>query len=266
MISFQLNTLEILDLMAYLISLSFLGYATLSDLRSREVENWVWMFYGPLGIAVTFLKIIIEPHFFVVSLASIIIVSGIALLMFYLGLFGGADAKAFICLSVTNPLCPLWILPIFGCLQPIYPLSVLYNAYLLSSSVIIYNIVKNLKYRYRKGSIFDGFNDTSIKNKILAVLTGYKVEVSRLRNSFLYPMEKFQQDKRRFTIFFDAEVDRDERVNELRRDCTRYNVNEVWATPGLPLLGFVMISFILTSWVGDMLIKLIMSTLQNLLF
>ncbi|MEM2865511.1 MAG: A24 family peptidase C-terminal domain-containing protein [Candidatus Bathyarchaeia archaeon] len=246
-----------LNLIGFVSSLGFLGYAAYSDLRSREVDDLVWILYGSMGLLLTLVRLLQDGGLWRILSASIVLTSAIALSMAYMGLFGGADAKAFICLSLANPVWP-WSSPLLGWIHPLYPLAVLYNAYLLSAAVIPYALARNISYALRRGGLFQGFEDSPAASKLLAVLTGYKVSLGELEKGHLYPMERIVDGERRFSLLFDAEADRGELLEELKRRCEAYGVEEAWATPGLPLLAFVFPALPLTGLIGDVLVSLIL--------
>lgn len=260
-----LNTVETVDVIAYIISLVFLSYAAFSDLKRREVDNWVWLIYAPLGMSATIIRIICEPTLWMVSLFSIVVTSCIALLMFYLGLFGGADAKAFLCLAVTTPIFPLWIKPVLGWFHPIFPLAVLFNTYLLTVSILVYASLKNVSYLIRrKETLFKDFEKLSFTRRILAFFTGYKVTFDTLRREYLYAMEEVDGGERKLRMFFNAEIDREVSINELEKKYKADKIHEVWATPGLPLLTFAFASFLITAIVGDVLTEMIILLIDGL--
>lgn len=259
----SLSHLEALNLVGFAASLGFLGFAALRDLKSREVEDQVWTLYGPLGLGLTVARLLYDHGSLKPVSASILLTSTIALLMFYLGLFGGADAKAFICLSLANPVWPL-SKPALGWIHPIYPLAVFYNTYLLAVTVVLYTLARNIRYMLRRGRLFQGFEAVSPMSKLLAILTGYKVNLKELEKGYLYPMEKIMDGKRRFTLLFDAEADREELLKEFRREYESYEIQEAWATPGLPLLVFAFLALLFTGLLGDILAKSILWVIEGI--
>ena len=72
----------------------------------------------------------------------------IAFGLFYFGLFGGADAKAILCLGVTMPLAPSTYPTLIGYLHPFFPIVVTITSYLCSSSVIIWLGLLNVRPLY----------------------------------------------------------------------------------------------------------------------
>ena len=97
--------------------------------------------------------------------------------MLYVGLFGGADFKAFICLSIALPMNPLPSLSLLPSINPIFPLSIFYNAYFFSISMIIYSILMNVNWKIVKGKeLFNNLAKTSFIMKITALISGYNTE------------------------------------------------------------------------------------------
>jgi len=92
---------------AVAVTLLFFVVSSILDLRSREVDDRVWLAYGPIGLALTVLTLIVDPSRVTFTILSAVIACAIAFGLFYFGLFGGADAKAIMCLGLTVPLVPV---------------------------------------------------------------------------------------------------------------------------------------------------------------
>jgi len=120
-------------------------------------------------------------------------------------------------------------------------------------------ILRNIIVRVATGrKLFEGTLATeSIGKKILVMITGYKVPVTKLKEKWhVYPMEDINNDLenqlgRKLII-----VPRDEGRNEIvKRLSTAVNTgiinDHVWATPGLPMLIFVTIGLIVSLLLGD---------------
>ena len=138
--------MEIVDIISAALSFLFFTYASYSDLKTRTVDNNVWIIMICCGIALLPFKIGLY------SLVSIAFMVSFAFLVYYLGIilckahvlrrgiYGGADAKAIIALSILMPVWPSESFPIF------FSLSVVLNGLLISLMVplgtFIYNIFK----------------------------------------------------------------------------------------------------------------------------
>ena len=138
--------MEIVNIISAALSFLFLAYASYSDLKTRTVDNKVWIIMICCGMVLLPFKIDLY------CLVSIAFMVSFAFLIYYLGVFlsnihllrsricGGADAKAIIALSILMPLWPSEYFPIF------FSLSVVLNGLLISLMVplgiFIYNISK----------------------------------------------------------------------------------------------------------------------------
>lgn len=262
--------LTILEIMSVVAVLVFLGIAARSDLRTREVSDSVWLVLGPAGAVLTASRILIHPALATLSTISIVLMTLISLGLFYFGLFGGADAKAFICIAATLPLSPSSIPSVLGYFHPFLPLAILYNSYLLALSGMIVPLAFNLERISAGRRIFEGFEHENAARKILAMLTGYAVSIPRLEFSkHMYPIEEILirdgKPVRNFRLYVGADADRDRLVSELKSNSMLARVEYVWATPGLPFLAFVLAAVGLTLVLGDALIWLVFQLLTTLL-
>lgn len=254
-------------------SLSLLAIliASLFDIKRREVPDGVWALYAPPAIALTALRLSGFGIALWPSIASIALTSALSLGLYRLGAFGGADAKAFICIALSMPLNPS-ILPSKGnFFHPFFPLTVLCNSYIISSSSsIAYMVAKNVAWALRNPGrgAFEGLEGEPAWRKAAAVLTGYRVRLGELaaKGAFYYPMEEVALDggmRRRLRISLSAKEepgDYFKRLAELLGES-----EELWATPGLPLLAFVAIGLLVALLHGDILHGALNAILRALL-
>ena len=266
----ELVSLESLNLAAFLTSLVFLGLSAHSDLKTREVSNWVWAVYLPAAIVMLGLRLLVAPALLIVSLVSILSILCIAYLMFRFGLFGGADLKALACLGIALPTTPMTQLIPSTTPNPLFPLAVLYNAYFFSISVILYSFVRNVYWKSRKGRmLFTDYVKTSLGEKVVALLSGYRTDFGTLkRKVHLYPMEEIRTANgvtyRRLKFFTNAEADRNQLVDSLEPFLSDSQKEAVWVSPGIPLLFFILISLISTGLIGDALLWIIIHVMRIL--
>ncbi len=257
--SYQMNTF--LEGLQVFVSLAFLLYASWSDLKTREVSNMVWAFFAPLGLALTLTQLFFfetDPYGTLYRLGiSVGITSALAVALFYAGAYGGADAKAFICLSLTLPFYPTNFINLASD-SPIFPLSVFSNAVIIAALSVVYVLLRNVFWRQRTGKrFFEGFKEESKGRKLLTLLSGYKIHVDKLEESeFLYLLEDIQvsetgETKRKLLVFPKDE----EREGIVQRVVAAAkegkNIDWVWATPGLPMLVFITIGLITALILGD---------------
>mgnify|MGYP001100241592 CR=1 FL=1 len=253
---------ELLDVSRVLVSLFFLLYASWSDLETREVSNWVWVLYAPVAFFLTILRYGLFNQDFILSF---VVTLALSLTLFYAGGFGGADAKALICLSLALPIYPVDLLPpTLGVYLPfLFPLSVFINAVFLSLISVVYILVRNFLWKYRnKKKLFEGFEKESLGRKVLVLISGYKVNIATLeKKSYLIPLEDFAEtEEKRKLIAMPRDEEREEIVSKLlaaKRD--GHLPSDVWATPGLPMLVFITVGFVVALFFGDILLTILTS-------
>jgi hypothetical protein len=244
-------------MIAFLLSIIVLLYAAYTDLKIREVPDKVWIIYFPLASILLIFRILLNPELLIVTLMSIVIIFCISLSMLYVGLFGGADFKAFLCLNIALPVNPLPLLSLLPSVNPIFSLSIFYNAYFFSISMIIYSILMNINWKIVKGKeLFSNLPKTSFIMKIMALISGYKTEFENLEKKvYLYPIEEFSSDNgksySRLRLFTNAEIDRDKLIDILRTNFKEIDKAEVWVSPATPLIFFVLLALISNVIIGD---------------
>jgi preflagellin peptidase FlaK len=247
------------------LSLAFLLYASWSDYKTREVSNRVWAFYAPLALFLSLSELLLyEPTklpFFGLSFG---VTAAFAIILFYTGAFGGADSKALMCIALALPFFPETLFkPIFASgisplAQNLFPLTIFSNAVLFAAASCIYMLLRNLIWRIStRKKIFEGTLGTeSIGKKILVLITGYKVSVAKLKEKWhVYPMEDVEGDEATFKrklVVVPKDEGRNEIVERLSKAVDAGKIDAyVWATPGLPMLIFVTIGFIVALLFGD---------------
>jgi len=251
-----LETADWIDVLRVLISLSFLLASSWYDYKFREVSNRMWILFAPIGFALTFLQYYLEyaagkaSSIFIYWIISLAVTTGISLSLFYAGFFGGADAKALICLSIAIPVYPEFSPARFNVMIPLFPLAVLVNAVFASSILVLAIFFHNvIKYVQLKGEMFKGFEHEPRWRKIIVFITGIKVDLEKLKSGAHYiPLEYLVREK-------NGEITRHLKVSpQLEENDSRAleELNgQIWATPGLPFLIFITIGFITAFFFGD---------------
>jgi preflagellin peptidase FlaK len=259
------QTIFIFDLARSTMALLFLFYASWSDYKTREVSNKVWLLFAPLSFALTATELLLYSASNLLPYAICFgVTAGFAVILFYSGGFGGADAKALMCLALALPFYPVGLLmPIAAEISPIsrsfFPISVFSNSVLFAAFSAVALLFYNLFQRLRKHEeLFQGdHRKESIVKKILVLVTGYKVPVEELKKKWhVYPMEDVEKNEegklRRKLVILPKDEGRKEIVERID-DAVRSGAipNEVWATPGLPMLVFILAGLITALFFGD---------------
>jgi preflagellin peptidase FlaK len=255
---------QILDVARILLCLSFMIYASWSDYKTREVSNKVWVILGPLALALTgfqFLFFSSNPVQLLQSyVLSFAVTSVLAIAVFYAGGFGGADAKALMCIALALPVYPSNLLSqTSDFVSPLFSITIFTNGVLLAALSVFYALFRNLvwKINNREG-VFEGLETESLGHKISALFSGYKIKFSKLENGHMYPLEDVEVDDEgeaeRKLIVFPKDEERDEIIARIRENIKEENLEGgVWATPGLPLLIFITAGMIIALAFGDII-------------
>lgn len=261
--------LTYLDSLTTMVCLAFLILGSWSDLKTREVSNKLWAASLPIVAVITVIRVYISSGLLLLYVISIALSIVVSLAIFEVGFFGGADAKAMICLGVALPLFPDIFHPILGYLHPFFPFVVLTNSFLISLLSIAYVVAKNLSWKlHARQPLFEGFEREHFLKKLLILFSAYRVELAELRKGIhLIPIEDVEEADGKpigkIRLFVGAEADRDAVVNRLEKHVSNGVIrDQVWVTPGLPMLVFISFGFVASLVLGDILFYAIFSMVR----
>jgi len=228
-----------------LICAALLGVTALIDLKTREVDDKIWVIFGALGLTLSIIEVIlgVSPNV-TLYIVSFGLTSGLAFLLYFLKFYGGADAKALSAISL--------ILPLFEgstILHPISGITILTNSVFLTLAFPIYLGIKNLILIIQNEKIFEGLESEPIYRRIFACLLGYRIRKGS-KNKFLLRLEKTIDGRRRFD--FSLIGDDEDFVTE----------TEIWVTPGIPLLFIMALGFAFMYFIGDILGLIILNVFR----
>jgi preflagellin peptidase FlaK len=264
----------IFDAVRSAMALSFLLYASWSDYKTREVNDTVWMLFAPLAFALTVAELLLYGSVsdFMLYGLCFVITSAIAVLLFYSGGFGGADSKALMCLALALPFYPKnSFTPLSGSVSPIsqilFPMTIFSNSVILVIVPVFWIILRNAAWRFdRKKELFEGTQkNESIGKKILVLLTGYKIPIKKLKEKWhIYPLEDIEEkgdsqtDIQRKLLIFPKDENRNGIVDRLEKAAANGTIkDDVWASPGLPMLIPITIGLVVALFLGDIVWSLV---------
>ncbi len=209
---------------------SMLGLASFFDFRKREISDLVWIIFGALG-AVLF---IIEPDLIdaLITTSFALIIAPFAILMWRIGLFGGADAFALITIAILAPQMT------FG-ENIVTPFTVMTNAVLFSIIPLFVNAARNLIEILKKNNLFEGFQESRSK-RIIAMFVGYRAKNPK----FSFSMEQQSGNVKKLSLSF--------KHAETSKYCTKPNT---WVTPAIPYMLFITIGFLTQLIYGDLIFQ-----------
>jgi preflagellin peptidase FlaK len=248
-----------IEILKILFTMPFLLYSCYSDLKARRVPNKVWKYMLGFGSVFVVYEIIMDgvPYLKALLLSGVIVYVALYILT-YFNAFGGADANAFLVLSILFPLYPILhfseeTYPLLGRpLIGLFTFSVFGNALLLTILVPLCMFGYNLLH----------FSPEMLKSPQYMFL-GYMTEVTSLKNKeHLALLEKFEVDEKgnvhkKFTwtgLNFDAN-----KKPELEQYMKKGLIGkEVWVTPGMPFILSITGGFITTIVFGDLIFYIVM--------
>ena len=242
-----------LEVVRVLLSVAMLGYASWSDLRTREVSDLTWLVFGGLGLVLDLYEVATGELNLLNLAVPILFSTALSFALGYLGLFGGADFKAFVALALLQPYQPRILRPALDAVSVVYPLTVFSNSALAGASSAIILLIKNLSSARSGVSLFDDHKSESPWRKFIIMISGVKVRLDSVRGPpFQYPLEAPPGEEgadRRLVLMPDIEDD--EEALEVFRRLRSAGVEEVWVSHTLPFLVFIFIGFLSALLLGD---------------
>lgn len=215
------------------LALAMLGIACASDIKKREISDWIWVVFGAIAAILIPFSPNITDELFKIGIAMI--VAPISIIIWRFGLFGGADAFALIVLAALVPSASL-------AQGTITPFTTLTNAVLLSIIPMLVNVTRNVVLLAIKRDIFEGFNETK-KKKIIAMFVGYRAANPK----FGFSIEQKQGKYKKLNLSLQHA--------EYAEFCTK---QDTWITPGIPYMIFIAAGFVIQLLYGDIIFSAFM--------
>jgi len=208
------------------ICLLALAFASLSDLRKREIESRYWklmVFFGIVLFTWKFIRTGDESLIFelLISFATTFVIT---MALAHVGFMGMADAELLVGMSVLVPTfsAPFTIFPVLA-------LGVFTNAIFLAAFVPLLFFAKNLRHL----SSVRSFRGLSM------LLLGY-----RKRASDVGRHEAVIKEGDRYRLFLN--------VKKAKLGERKEGEEEVWVTPALPFVLFLTVGFLISVTYGDL--------------
>ena len=211
---------------------AMLAAASYQDLKTREIDDRVWLAGGAAGAALTVYEAASVPGYpYLLAAFSVALTAALAFGVYYLGLYGGADAKALLAIAVTFPFSQA------PQISPFFPLSVLGNSLLLSVLLVPACLLINLARLLSGKPLFEGIR-ASPARKLVALLTGFRVRPQTAMSVHFNLMEEPEDGGARLKLFSRVtEEDEVKRVPDGR--------GHVWVTPAIPMIAFFLAGYLL---------------------
>ena len=228
MFEFLLDVYNIRILLAILM----LSIASLIDIWKREISDALWIGFAVVAVVLIFL----EPDLIGIlkSIGISLIIVPVALVMWRIGIFGGADALGLMVLAALAPQVSL----ADGFITPFTTLT---NAALLSVIPVFANVIRNVMALLNHNDIFEGFNETRTK-KTLAIFLGF-----RARNpKYGFSIETTEGNYKKLDFSL--------KHAEKAEFC---NKPDTWITPSTPYILYITAGFVAQVLFGDIVLNTI---------
>jgi len=216
-------------MMGIALALTMLTVGSIIDIRKREIHDYYWIGFGSVGFLLLFIDPDIVPNLLTIGFA--LIIAPFVILLWRMGLFGGADAFALIALAVIAPMVTFSE-------NAVTPFTTLSNAAILFVIPLLINVMRNVIAQIKGENIFEEF-DASTAKKSAAILMGYRAKNPR----FGFAIEKTENGMKKFDLAMHHA--------ENQEFCTKPNT---WITPGIPYLLLITGGFIIQLFYGDIIL------------
>jgi preflagellin peptidase FlaK len=219
-----------------------LAIGSYQDLKTREIDDRLWIIVGIAGGLLTIAEVVTSPSYpILVALFSIVITAALAFGVYFLGLYGGADAKALLMIAITMPVNTFQA----SLISPLFPISVFGNALVISLLVIPACLIFNI-YRATKEPLFSGVKAGPFR-KLVVLFTGVKVSPETAKSVHFNLVERPLPSG-------GSELRLVHRVEEDEPKIFVEGAKSVWVTPALPMIVFFLAGFILALLGVDIII------------
>ena len=126
------ETLTNYEVIGIILALVMLILGSIIDIWKREIHDYYWIAFGSIGFLLVFISSDIIPNLLTIGFA--LIIAPFVIIVWRIGMFGGADAFALIALAVIAPMATLSD-------NPISPFTTLSNAAILFIIPFLINII-----------------------------------------------------------------------------------------------------------------------------
>ena len=232
----MMDELLIINIIRFVVGFGILSYASFTDIKTRRAPNTLWIVMGGLGVILLLIQFFSPQGFGSQTLYLIFIPIMIAMVYLFFQMrliFGGADAKALMALAILVPITPsINSYPLFESVMP-------FSWVIFSNSIVLFLVIplSLLFYNiYKKNLMFPH------------CLFGYMISVKKAKESFVWPIEKIVDGKRKL-VKMPKSFDIDAELAEFEK----YGIKKIWVTPKVPFMIPLLAGFITAFLIGDIL-------------
>ena len=215
-----------------LLAIIMLSIASSIDIWKREINDALWIGFAVIAIVLIF----IEPDLIEIlkNIGISLIIAPVALVIWRIGIFGGADALGLIVLAALAPQANFSD-------GVITPFTTLTNAAIFSVIPIFTNLIRNIMALLNHNDIFDGFDETRSK-KTLAMFLGYRAKNPK----YGFSIEKTEGNHKKLDFSL--------KHAEKAEFC---NKPDTWITPSIPYILYITAGFVAQVIFGDVILTIL---------
>jgi Flp pilus assembly protein protease CpaA len=254
---------QIFDLVSSTLTVLMLGIGAYQDIKRREVDDWVWFIATPAaGLNVYRLVTNTLPIHPAEWGAELVLLAAMAAGFYYAGLFGGADAKALVAVgaALPSPMLP------FHSQIVLLGLTVFDNGVILAVLYSAAFTLRNLFMVVSSKEYLGRHSQAGLKTKFGLIMSAYKTNVGEyLKSSYkLFPAEAPQIDSNGrvsfeplFKVHLAFDDDTESELTKLVEQGNITRDQEIWVSPGLPLVTFMFLGLLLSYFFGDIVFRIV---------
>ncbi|MCX8183808.1 MAG: prepilin peptidase [Crenarchaeota archaeon] len=233
-----------------IVSIILLSVGSIQDVKSREIDDRIWIVFLASAIVLNILGVLngsVEPAWWLLFAG---LQSGLFILLYYAGVYGGADAKGLMCLSLMYPSTPTGFLVDLSMARLPVAFSTMNNALMLTILYLPVNLLWNISVKLKGVELFKGLEKESMFRRVAALLLLRKVRFSHYlaeNSRFLLAEKRSRSGVRR--IVFSRKID--EKAEQA------FNPEEhVFTSFLMPLQVLLLLGLVVRLFYGDILLVL----------
>ncbi|QLH07847.1 peptidase [Nitrosopumilus ureiphilus] len=208
-----------------------LAVASIIDIKNREVPDMLWIVFGVVAVVMIFFEDDMIESLTLIAFSMIL--APFVLLIWRFGFFGGADALSLIVLAGLAPLATLDT-------NVVTPFTTFSNAVLFMTLLVPINLVRNVFAMLSHENIFYGFKESKFR-KMIAMFFGFRSKNPK----FSFSIERMEGSHKKFDFSLHHA--------DTEPFC---NSPKTWVTPGVPLILFITVGFVIQILFGDIILAI----------
>ncbi len=233
-----------------IVSIILLSLGSIQDFKSREIDDRIWVVFLASAVILNLPGVFngsVEPAWWLLFAG---LQSCLFILLYYAGVYGGADAKGLMCLSLMYPSTPTGFLIDLSTGRLPVAFSTMNNALMLTVLYLPINLFWNISVKLRGVELFKGLEKENLLRRAAALLLLRKVRFSQYcaeNSRFLLAERRSRSGVRR--IVFSRKMD-EKAEQGFKPD------EHVFTSFLMPLQVLLLLGLVVRLFYGDILLAL----------